>query len=94
MHLTDPVKALMNAYTALRDGGELYIDHFSIRGLDIDEFRNALKQRGYLFELVGERGLIDCFHIIKTHPTLDLPIAYQTKTEDDFDRRFMQYKWI
>ena len=92
MHLTDPIKTLINAYDALKEGGELYIDHFAIYGLDVEKFRSILQQKGITFDLIGERQEIDYLHIMKTTRSLDLPIVYQ-KPENTSDRKFMRYKF-
>lgn len=93
MHLTDPLSSLINAYDALKDGGELYIDHFNIRGLDVDKLRTILSEKGYDFELVGKDGNIDYIHIKKNKPSLDLPIIYNDSLYKTSERIFMQYAW-
>lgn len=99
MHLTDPIKALINAYEALKEGGELYIDHFCIKGLDIEQLRSYLKLKGYNFELVGQKENVDYIHITKNQPRLDLPIVYDSQSLYDdsihtsLDRIFIKYAW-
>jgi len=93
MHLTDPILALINAYEALKEGGELYVDHFSIKVIDVEKLRSILHQKGYEFEIIGSDENIDYIHMIKNQPTLDLPIIYKMPLERSLGRQFMQYTW-
>lgn len=94
-HSIDPIKDLMNAYEALKVGGEMLVDHFAIRGLETSEFDEMLKKIGYVYELKILTGSIDYFWIKKTKDRLNLPIKYKMPPIKASDGRLkMQYEKV
>lgn len=92
MHLTDPAGGLQQAYQALKVGGELIIDRFTLNGLVDNDQRpeskvnyhkalvQSLKESGYTVEATYDKAgqAIACLHMVKTanKPTLELPLEY------------------
>jgi SAM-dependent methyltransferase len=86
-HLTDPLRALSQAYETLKVGGHLLIDQFFVLGLkgrELEEMCTRLNERGYDiqadYEINKKTGDIEGFKSLKIRKTLDhlvLPIRYK-----------------
>ncbi len=81
MHLSDPAMALIQAYHALKIGGILLIDEFTLPGLETryGDFIHALREKGYQVSATYHRDKIISFAIVKSKPELVLPIQYLPK---------------
>jgi SAM-dependent methyltransferase len=82
-HFIDPLEALKQAYAALKPGGILLIDGFSLRGIDIEAWLEILHRNGYDATATAwidiKTGIVSnmgFFAIRKTKPAFDDTIIY------------------
>jgi ubiquinone/menaquinone biosynthesis C-methylase UbiE len=82
-HFIDPLEALKQAYAALKPGGILLIDGFSLHGIDIEDWLKILQRNGYDAMATAwlniKSGIVSnmgFFAIRKTKPVFDDTIVY------------------
>jgi SAM-dependent methyltransferase len=81
MHMVDPLKALKEAYTALKPGGFIFIDKFQLKGVDTEEWINRMQNKGYEIASLpawrnGERSALETLIIRKSKSSLETEITY------------------
>lgn len=100
VHMFDPLKALQEAYIALKPKGFLLIDKFQLKGVDTEAWIDQMQGKGYemaslpAYERDGEKSAFEFLMIRKTKPILETEIAYEAFSNREWNgRKYCQYRW-
>jgi len=97
-HFVDPLRAIIDAYEKLEEGGILLIDQVIFSGLHGYEkaLLHWLNTNGYIAfaDVSMQRGVFNHFMIIKTKEQLELPIFYHSERPLVFGSAFYEVRGL